>query len=147
MAFTRTATRVGALILTNLLLSGAVFAQEAGLAETGSPHPTAVEHLPVFITAPGQSDILFTVVVIFLLAFVLILGNLYFQLHALPERMAHRTNQVQMEIVAVLCLLALFTHNHLYLDRGPAIGPGRAAGFFHPNGLDRRVARETRRAG
>ena len=50
----------------------------------------------------------------FLLAVVMALGNLYFQLHALPERMAHRASRVQLEIVAVLCLIALFTHNHIY---------------------------------
>ena len=77
-------------------------------------HPTAIEHLPIFITAPGQSDTLFIIVVIFVLVVLLLLGNLYFQLHALPERRAHKTSQVQMEIVAVLCLIALFTHNHLY---------------------------------
>ena len=77
-------------------------------------HPAAIEHLPIFVTAPGQTDILFYVVVIFILAMILIIGNLYFQLHALPEHMAHRTSKVQMEIVAVLALLALFTHNHLY---------------------------------
>ena len=77
-------------------------------------HPAAIEHLPIFVTAPGQTDILFYVVVIFILAMILIVGNLYFQLHALPEHMAHRTSKVQMEIVAVLALLALFTHNHLY---------------------------------
>ena len=77
-------------------------------------HPAAIEHLPIFITAPGQTDILFYVVVVFILAMILIVGNLYFQLHALPEHMAHRTSKVQMEIVAVLTLLALFTHNHLF---------------------------------
>lgn len=77
-------------------------------------HPAAIEHLPIFITAPGQTDILFYVVVVLVLTIVLVIGNLYFQLHALPERMAHRTNRVQMEIVAVLCLIALFTHNNLY---------------------------------
>ncbi len=81
-------------------------------------HPAAIEHLPIFITAPGQTDILFYVVVVFILAMILIVGNLYFQLHALPEHMAHRTSKVQMEIVAVLCLLALFTHNHLYWIAG-----------------------------
>lgn len=77
-------------------------------------HPAAIEHLPIFITAPGQTDILFNIVVIFLLVVILAVGNLYFQLHAIPERMAHRTNQVQMEIVAVLALISLFTHNHLF---------------------------------
>lgn len=79
-----------------------------------SIHPAAIEHLPFFITAPGQTDILFNVIVVFLLVVVLVIGNLYFQLHAVPERMAHRTNQVQMEIVAVLALISLFTHNHLF---------------------------------
>jgi hypothetical protein len=76
--------------------------------------PPAVEHLPPFITAPGQTDILFVVTVVLLIAVVLLIGNLYFRLHALPEHIAHGTNKVQMEIVAVLALLALFTHNHLY---------------------------------
>ncbi len=77
-------------------------------------HPAAIEHLPIFISAPGQSDILFNIVVVFLLLVVLAIGNLYFQLHAVPERMAHRTNRVQMEIVAVLALISLVTHNHLF---------------------------------
>lgn len=77
-------------------------------------HPVAIEHLPFFITAPGQTDILFNVMVVFLLAVVLAIGNLYFQLHAVPERMAHRTSKVQMELVAVLALISLFTHNHLF---------------------------------
>ena len=81
-------------------------------------HPAAIEHLPPFITAPGQTDYLFNGVVIFLLVVVLVIGNLYFQLHAVPERMAHRTSKVQMEIVAVLALISLFTHNHLFWIAG-----------------------------
>lgn len=83
-----------------------------------SVHPAAIEHLPIFITHPGQTDYLFIVVVIFLLMAVLAVGNLYFQLHALPERRAHRTSKVQMEIVAVLALISLFTHNHLFWIAG-----------------------------
>lgn len=82
------------------------------------PHPAAIDHLPVFITEPGQTDYLFVGVVIFLLLAILIIGNLYFQLHAVPERMAHRTSKVQMEIVAVLALISLFTHNHLFWIAG-----------------------------
>jgi hypothetical protein len=81
-------------------------------------HPAAIEHLPVFITAPGQTDWLFNVVVIFLLAMVLVVGNFYFRLHALPEQMAHRGKKVQMEIVAVLALISLFTHNHIFWIAG-----------------------------
>ena len=83
-----------------------------------SIHPAATHHLPIFVTEPGQTDYLFNGVVIFLLIAVLVVGNLYFQLHALPERRAHRTSKVQMEIVAILCLISLFTHNHIYWIAG-----------------------------
>lgn len=81
-------------------------------------HPAAIEHLPVFISPPGETDYLFVAVAIFLLLAVLVIGNLYFQLHAVPERMAHRTSMVQMEVVAVLALISLFTHNHLFWIAG-----------------------------
>jgi hypothetical protein len=70
--------------------------------------------LPSFITAPGDTDILMVVVGIFLLVAVLGVGNLYLRLHSLPERMAHKSQKMQFEIVAVLGLLALFTHIHLF---------------------------------
>ena len=54
------------------------------------------------------------VVGIFLIAAVVGVGNLYLHLHTLPERMAHKSQKLQFEIVAVLGLLALFTHNHLF---------------------------------
>ncbi len=72
-----------------------------------APHPLATQHLPFFITPPGQSDVLMNVTIVFLVAVVLIVGNFYLRLHALPERMAHRANVVQFEVVAVLALLAL----------------------------------------
>ena len=51
---------------------------------------------------------------VFLIVAVLAVGNLYLQLHSLPERMAHKSQKLQFEIVAVLGLLALFTHVHLF---------------------------------
>jgi hypothetical protein len=80
----------------------------------GEIHPAATAHLPPFITGPGETDVLFVVVAVLLVVIVLTIGNLYLRLHALPEQVAHRTNKVQMEIVAILALIALFTHNHLY---------------------------------
>ncbi|MGH6712879.1 MAG: hypothetical protein ACREEK_28465 [Bradyrhizobium sp.] len=77
-------------------------------------HPAAPHHLPGFITAPGDTDVFMVGVGIFLIGTVLGVGNLYLHLHTLPERMAHRTHKLQFEIVAVLGLLALFTHNHLF---------------------------------
>lgn len=81
---------------------------------TESTHPAAPHDLPGFITAPGDTDILMVVVGIMLMGSVLMVGNLYLHLHTLPERMAHRSQKLQFEIVAVLGLLALFTHNHLF---------------------------------
>jgi hypothetical protein len=77
-------------------------------------HPAAPHHLPGFITAPGDTDILMVVVGIVLIGSILAVGNLYLHLHTLPERMAHKSQKLQFEIVAVLGLLALFTHNHLF---------------------------------
>jgi hypothetical protein len=81
-------------------------------------HPLAPHHTPFFVTAPGETDTLLVAVGIFLLLAVLGIGLLYFKLHALPEHMAHRGQKVQFEIVAVLALLALFTHNHLFWVAG-----------------------------
>ncbi|MDH6231837.1 hypothetical protein M2281_002435 [Mesorhizobium soli] len=77
-------------------------------------HPAAVDHLPFFITAPGETDVLFVVTAIFVLLIILLVGVLYFRLHALPEHMAHGASKGQLQLVAVLALIALFTHNHLF---------------------------------
>lgn len=77
-------------------------------------NPAVPEHLPFFITPPGDTDSLMVIMLVFLLVVVLAIGNLYFRLHALPEQMAHRTNHIQMQVVAVLALLALFTHNQIF---------------------------------
>ncbi|MEH2609023.1 hypothetical protein [Bradyrhizobium sp. AZCC 1693] len=77
-------------------------------------HPSAPHHLPSFITAPGDTDVMMVVVGIFLIVAVLAVGNFYLHLHSLPERMAHKSQKFQFEIVAVLGLLSLFTHNHLF---------------------------------
>ena len=77
-------------------------------------HPAASHHLPAFITAPGETDVLMVAMAVLLVVAVLMFGILFLRLHSLPERMAHRTHKLQFEIVAVLCLLALFTHIHLF---------------------------------
>ncbi len=77
-------------------------------------HPKAIEHLPMFITAPGETDVLMTIMAWFLLFCVIGFGVFYFRLHSLPEHIAHKGHKVQMEIVSVLCLIALFTHEHIF---------------------------------
>jgi hypothetical protein len=83
-----------------------------------SLHPTASHHLPPFITAPGETDILMVVMGVILVAAVLGFGTLFLRLHTLPERIAHKGHKLQFEIVAVLGLLALFTHVHLFWVAG-----------------------------
>jgi hypothetical protein len=81
-------------------------------------HPVANHHLPAFITAPGEIDILLKVVMLFLLAIFIAVILLYFRLHALPEHIAHRGEKIQYQLVAVLALISLFTHNHIFWIAG-----------------------------
>lgn len=83
---------------------------------TAAQHPAASHHLPWFLTAPGDSDILFTITTIVVIATVFGLGSLFFRLHSLPERLGHK--KLQFEIVAVLGLLSLFTHQHIFWVAG-----------------------------
>jgi len=82
------------------------------------PHTTATHHLPSFITAPGETDVLMVVMSIILLAAIIAFGILFLRLHTLPERMAHKSHKIQFEIVAVLGLIALFTHMHIFWIAG-----------------------------
>jgi hypothetical protein len=81
---------------------------------TASLHPAATQHIPDFITAPGETDVLMVVMTIVLVGSVLGFGVLFLRLHSLPEHIAHRGHKLQAEIVAVLCLIALFTHMHVF---------------------------------
>jgi len=53
-------------------------------------------------------------VLIALIVIILLLGTFYLYLHSLPERLAHKHGRIQFELVAVLGLLALFTHNQIF---------------------------------
>jgi hypothetical protein len=81
-------------------------------------HPAASHHLPLFITAPGDTDVLMVVMGFILAGAVLGFGILFLRLHTLPERIAHRGHKLQFEIVAVLGLIALFTHMHIFWIAG-----------------------------
>ena len=77
-------------------------------------HPAAPHHLPLFVPGPDGSDPVLVGTGIFLIVAVVAFGLLFLRLHTLPERMAHRGHKLQFEIVAVLGLLALFTHMHIF---------------------------------
>lgn len=79
-----------------------------------SLNPAAPHHLPAFLAGPDGSDPLLTFAGLMLLGMVVAFGLLFLRLHTLPERLAHRGQKLQFEIVAVLGLLALFTHVHLF---------------------------------
>ena len=77
-------------------------------------HALAPEHLPFFIPQADGSDPLFSFIAVFSIVMVLIVGAVYFSLHALPEQMAHRAGHTQMQVVGILAILALFTHNNVF---------------------------------
>ncbi len=81
---------------------------------SGGEHEQFVGHLPIFITPPGSTDVLMVVTIIIAIGAVLLLGVFYFSLHALPEKMAHKYGRSHMQIVAILAVLALFTHNNYF---------------------------------
>lgn len=77
-------------------------------------HPVAPHRMPPFITAPGETDVLLVAMAVVLAGAVLGAGVFFFWLHSLPERMVHNSTKVHFDIVAVLGLLSLFTHIHLF---------------------------------
>ena len=81
---------------------------------TGEMHSLAPHTLPPYIGAADGSDSLFTAVVWLLIILFMVIGNFYLKLHALPERMAHKQNNTQLQFIAVLAILALFTHNNTF---------------------------------
>jgi hypothetical protein len=81
-------------------------------------HPAAPHHLPFFVPGADGSDTLMVVMGIFLVAALLWVGTLYWKLHSLPERMAHKSQKLQFEIVGVLGLISLFTHMHIFWVAG-----------------------------
>ena len=77
-------------------------------------HPLAPHHLPAYLPGPDGSDWLFTSMLVFLIALLLFIGNLYFKLHAIPEHLAHKHNNTQIQFITILAILALFTHNNIF---------------------------------
>jgi multisubunit Na+/H+ antiporter MnhF subunit len=77
-------------------------------------HPIASHHLPFFITAPGETDTLFNITLWLVVACIILTGVVFLIIHSLPERMAHKSKKVLLDLIALLCLLALLTHEHLF---------------------------------
>jgi hypothetical protein len=83
---------------------------------TDGLHPTALDHMPWFISGPNDGDPLYVITTVCVIAAIVGLGILFFTLHSLPERLGHK--KMQFEVVAVLGLLSLFTHVHAFWVAG-----------------------------
>src|SRR3954452_25454613 len=74
----------------------------------------APHHLPFYLAPGSGTDVLMVVMGIFLIGTVLWVGTLYWKLHSLAERMAHKAQKLQFEIVAVLGIISLCTHMQIF---------------------------------
>ena len=81
---------------------------------SASPNPIATTHMPFFITPPSETDVLFNITLWFVVACIVLTGVVFLTIHSLPERMAHKSKKVLLDLIALLCLLALLTHEHLF---------------------------------
>jgi hypothetical protein len=81
---------------------------------TSALHPLAPHELPRYLAGADGHDPLFAVIAGLLVILLMVAGNLYFKLHAYPERLGHGRNHTQMQMIAVLTILALFTHNNIF---------------------------------
>ena len=81
---------------------------------TGDIHPLAPHSLPPFVGAADGSDPLFSAIIFIVILAVLGVGVFYLKLHAIPEQLAHKHGNTQSQLIMVLALLALFTHNNVF---------------------------------
>ncbi|MCK1383213.1 hypothetical protein [Bradyrhizobium sp. 21] len=81
-------------------------------------HPAAPHHLPFYLAPGSGTDTLMVVMGLFLIGTIPWVGTLYWKLHSMPERMAHKSQKLQFEFVAVLGLISLFTHMHVFWVAG-----------------------------
>ncbi len=81
---------------------------------TADLHPMATGHIPSYVAQADGSDFLLTFMFIFTVLVIVLIGVGYFTLHSIPEKIAHESNHPQFQLVGILALLALFTHNGLF---------------------------------
>ena len=81
---------------------------------SGDLHPLAPHALPPFVGGADGGDPLFSAITFIVIALVLIIGVFYLKLHAIPEQLAHKHSNTQSQLIMVLALLALFTHNNIF---------------------------------
>ena len=72
-----------------------------------------IENIPGYL-AGAESDPLMIAMTILVILIVLFAGVFYFKLHAIPEHIAHGKNHTQIQLISILTILALFTHNNIF---------------------------------
>ena len=92
------------------------------------------EHLPFYITGPGEFDILLLLVAIFLIGVVVAFGAFYFTIQSIPDRMVEGSGKAQMQIVGLLGLLSLFTMNNAFWIAALLLAAIRIPDFATPLG-------------
>ena len=92
------------------------------------------DHLSLWITAPGETDILFILVAIFLVLVLIAFGAFYFTVQSIPDRMVEGTGKAQMQVVGLLGLLSLFTGNNALWIAGLLLAAIRIPDFVTPLG-------------
>lgn len=74
----------------------------------------APAELPFYATAYGQTDTLMLICAGLILVGLVFGGVFYLHLHSVPDRMAHEANHTQLQLIGILTLIALFTHNNIF---------------------------------
>ncbi|MDJ0995674.1 MAG: hypothetical protein QNI90_19005 [Dinoroseobacter sp.] len=85
------------------------------MSDGATNHATdPASELPFYMTAIGQTDTLMIFMVVFVLALLIFGGVFYLHLHSVPDRMAHEANHTQLQLIGILTLIALLTHNNIF---------------------------------
>lgn len=95
-------------------------------------HPMATAYIPGFLPGPDGSDPLFTGVAVVTVGLIVLIGIFYFTLHALPERMAHQGNHTQLQVIGILAMIGLFTHNNIFWIAALLLAAFRIPDFLTP---------------
>ena len=79
-----------------------------------SMHPAAPDHLPGFIVAPGEVDVLFISVTIFLTISIVIIGSFYSKRFSINNVINNRSYVIKAEVLAMLVLAMIITQNKYF---------------------------------
>jgi len=109
-------------------------------------NPMAPHFIPGYVPGADGSDPLMFWTGVGLLVVILLLGIGYLTLHSLPEHMATETNRAQFQLVSILAILALFTHNNLYWVAALVLAVVQIPDFVTPTkSMARSLARISRK--